>query len=479
MKKTLLLSSAMMLGAVSSFAQNSGPIKVKSGFTADVVIEALPPESHLVKGIDNGSVGFFTKHVKLVNKGLPSTQPMKAYESGNVYNIDYTKNNALRLVGPDDSGDLGLNPDGELYLAQPVKTSKLYFLAICGNGPTDLDVEVVYSDGSSSQATITVEDWWNASSNEADHQGKGEAFWGLDRIDRNNDGAQSTSAVRILEKSVETDATKEIESVYFSKVDVGSGYPTILGLSAGETAIEVSEGFNADVVAEAFPIGEHATVALDRNAWVLYSQDIELNPRETTFGLPDDGNIVTKSGLTFVMDYTTLNATRLTVDEPTTTLELEDIPTASIDGAITFLATAGNGPAQVEVKFNYEDGTTSTDAFGITDWCNHQSEAAVQTGRYYNDIDDRDFVGLYEYETYPEPDKAIKSITLTNTATDGASKGIVVGLYLTDGKITNGINDITVDEQGKAGKIYNMAGQRVNESYKGIVIKNGKKYIVK
>jgi hypothetical protein len=39
----------------------------------------------------------------------------------------------------------------------------------------------------------------------------------------------------------------------------------------------------------------------------------------------------------------------------------------------------------------------------------------------------------------------------------------------------------TVQVAGKAtnGAIYNLSGQRVNNSYKGLVIKNGQKYVVK
>lgn len=42
----------------------------------------------------------------------------------------------------------------------------------------------------------------------------------------------------------------------------------------------------------------------------------------------------------------------------------------------------------------------------------------------------------------------------------------------------SGINNITVDNAKKDVR-YNLAGQRVNESYKGVVIENGKKMIVK
>lgn len=42
--------------------------------------------------------------------------------------------------------------------------------------------------------------------------------------------------------------------------------------------------------------------------------------------------------------------------------------------------------------------------------------------------------------------------------------------------VTNGISNISVDS-AKAGKTYNLAGQQVSDSYKGLVIKNGKKYV--
>ena len=40
------------------------------------------------------------------------------------------------------------------------------------------------------------------------------------------------------------------------------------------------------------------------------------------------------------------------------------------------------------------------------------------------------------------------------------------------------INNITADKL-KNGAIYNVAGQQVTESYKGLVIKNGKKFVIK
>lgn len=57
------------------------------------------------------------------------------------------------------------------------------------------------------------------------------------------------------------------------------------------------------------------------------------------------------------------------------------------------------------------------------------------------------------------------------------------GIYPTGLKVTvstvSGIDNITVDEHKSNCPIYNLNGQRVDESYKGIVIQKGKKRIAK
>lgn len=44
---------------------------------------------------------------------------------------------------------------------------------------------------------------------------------------------------------------------------------------------------------------------------------------------------------------------------------------------------------------------------------------------------------------------------------------------------TTGIDHVKTADQTGDGKIYDLSGRRVNESYKGIFIKNKKKYIQK
>ena len=69
----------------------------------------------------------------------------------------------------------------------------------------------------------------------------------------------------------------------------------------------------------------------------------------------------------------------------------------------------------------------------------------------------------------------------TNTAFDANKIGIEMANpttgYFTSK--TTGIDHVKTADQADDGKIYDLSGRRVNESYKGIVIKNGKKYIQK
>ena len=52
----------------------------------------------------------------------------------------------------------------------------------------------------------------------------------------------------------------------------------------------------------------------------------------------------------------------------------------------------------------------------------------------------------------------------------------IYDIKFTPANYTNGISNISAAAK-KNGKTYNMAGQEVSSSAKGIVIKNGKKYV--
>lgn len=75
----------------------------------------------------------------------------------------------------------------------------------------------------------------------------------------------------------------------------------------------------------------------------------------------------------------------------------------------------------------------------------------------------------------------VSDVTFTISRLDNDTKATQVRYVRAVVEVLNdasGINNITVDN-AKKGVRYNLAGQRVNESYKGVVIENSKKMIVK
>jgi hypothetical protein len=52
-------------------------------------------------------------------------------------------------------------------------------------------------------------------------------------------------------------------------------------------------------------------------------------------------------------------------------------------------------------------------------------------------------------------------------------------VYIIYGTPSSGINDINNASVGKSNKTYNLMGQEVNASAKGLVIRDGKKFVVK
>ncbi len=96
------------------------------------------------------------------------------------------------------------------------------------------------------------------------------------------------------------------------------------------------------------------------------------------------------------------------------------------------------------------------------------------------------------YPTLPESGNWSDFETQTVDLTPYAGKKIKIGFKYTSTEeaagtweiknisitgLATGINKVETDTEDANAPVYNLSGQRVNDSYKGIVIKNGKKYI--
>lgn len=74
-----------------------------------------------------------------------------------------------------------------------------------------------------------------------------------------------------------------------------------------------------------------------------------------------------------------------------------------------------------------------------------------------------------------DPETKMKSITIT----EKGSALAVDGVFLYKADESAGVNEIKAATKADNGAIYNLAGQQVSKDYKGVVVKNGKKFIQK
>lgn len=425
MKKKLLLGMGAVLAATTVSAQTTVPVQITSGYNADVVVEALPAADHLTLGVDNNQTGFLVNGVVYEENGLPAMPATS--NNGNVYDIDYTGNNALSLK----SGD---GASGTLVFVEPISTNQIWVLGISANGTSKLNVVVNYEDGSSSDPVeLTYGDWWNSSTDN-----EYEGFSLLDRIMPSNGYPDGTDKVHLDEYAVTADANKEAVSVTITRVS--GGLPSILGLSAGNAAIAIASGLTDDIVAEdPDNLQGSVTTGIDDPGYVLYAKGAGIGNITIANSLPVDGQITTAAGTTYAIDYTALNAARLGEGSRTITLGVGGEPKYE---KLYFLGTAASGPQTISVQITYTDQTTSTGSFQYKDWYKDNAEGdealygLMRTVSYTdNGLDTRANFRLFEGEVEANPRKAIASIQLT--ATGGTP--VVMGVSAIEASASSGV----------------------------------------
>lgn len=113
-------------------------------------------------------------------------------------------------------------------------------------------------------------------------------------------------------------------------------------------------------------------------------------------------------------------------------------------------------------------GFNCTAANADNGWTSNVSMPNLEAGREVN--------GEWIHYNYQRNKPVVGSTRKSKITLKGASETISFNLTINVADET-GIHDITVDEENVAAQ--NIAGQQVGKAAKGILIKNGKKYIVK
>ena len=86
------------------------------------------------------------------------------------------------------------------------------------------------------------------------------------------------------------------------------------------------------------------------------------------------------------------------------------------------------------------------------------------------------FNGMRAYFYFPNWNAANNNAAQPASKNNNTNAKIHVGVMAAS---TTGISNISAEEASKQAEVYNLSGQRVDASYKGIVVRNGRKYLRK
>ena len=123
----------------------------------------------------------------------------------------------------------------------------------------------------------------------------------------------------------------------------------------------------------------------------------------------------------------------------------------------------------------YVDGSTTTlIADGGSQKYQYISTAAGSYLKYLPSGSTLQFNGMRAYFYFPNWNA--ENNNAAQPASNGTNAKIHVAVMAAS---TTGISNISAEEASKQAEVYNLSGQRVDASYKGIVVRNGRKYLRK
>lgn len=208
-----------------------------------------------------------------------------------------------------------------------------------------------------------------------------------------------------------------------------------------------------------------------------------------------DTELTIKAGVPYLMQASGTQKTCLTTIQGSENMEPEDL----MKQESTYYAHIGEKlisvvpPYEVKTSYNdnivngdfyfrglygrkkYVDGSTTTlIADGGSQKYQYISTATGSYLKYLPATSKLQFNGMRAYFYFPNWDKD------KNNAAQAASNGNNAKIHVAVmAASTTGISNISAEEASKQAEVYNLSGQRVDASYKGIVVRNGRKYLRK
>ena len=216
-----------------------------------------------------------------------------------------------------------------------------------------------------------------------------------------------------------------------------------------------------DADANAITAGDNATVTISRmfndNAWNTLVLPFAMTADQLTKTFGSDAKFAKYTGTTEQTDGYTLNFKTVTATEANTPVFVWGAKSVvfTVEGVTVVKADATSAPANAAFSFSGSyDKTTA------------------QSGDWFISSDNK-----FYSAAGTESIKPMRAVFRPVAATTNAKRL----LFSIDGGEATGIqsisnNGVVLDDHASA---YNLAGQRVDSAYKGVVIQNGKKYVRK
>lgn len=141
------------------------------------------------------------------------------------------------------------------------------------------------------------------------------------------------------------------------------------------------------------------------------------------------------------------------------------------------------------VELTAEGGFKAGDVVSITGVYNNASEKNAAIAIFSGKVGEEASL-LFKTDNFinarlVNDDPTAQTYTLTQDAAtlqlgrNGNTGACITKLTVVRGGTPTGISNVEASASAKSSILYNLAGQQVSESYKGIVVKNGKKYLNK
>lgn len=141
------------------------------------------------------------------------------------------------------------------------------------------------------------------------------------------------------------------------------------------------------------------------------------------------------------------------------------------------------------VELTAEGGFKAGDVVSITGVYNNASEKNAAIAIFSGKVGEEASI-LFKTDNFinarlVNDDPTAQTYTLTQDAAtlqlgrNGNTGACITKLTVVRGGTPTGISNVEASASAKSSILYNLAGQQVSKSYKGIVVKNGKKYLNK